>query len=106
MMDTRTQFESWVAGKQAPVRPCLDKTVDGDYYDGRIQDFWIVWNASRFMMYQSNPLPEQPILDAWREGKQIQFFVSLGYDSEWTDYTWSSPPDITSHRLQWRIKPT
>ena len=45
------------------------------------------------------------ILTAWGNGHQIQYFVTTGYDSEWTDYTQNNPPKEQPWRLLWRIKP-
>lgn len=45
------------------------------------------------------------IIDAWKSGITVQYFVTIGYDDEWTDYTNPTPPDTSSTRLAWRIKP-
>lgn len=43
------------------------------------------------------------ILAAWHA--EIQYFQTLGYDSEWTDYNSKYPPTEQASRLAWRIKP-
>lgn len=44
-------------------------------------------------------------LEAWKQGRAVQYFQLLGYDSEWTDYTLTTPPEPQPGRLQWRVKP-
>lgn len=45
------------------------------------------------------------VLEAWRRGAQVQYFVTVGYDSEWTDYAATPEPEEQPSRLAWRIKP-
>lgn len=45
------------------------------------------------------------VLEAGRRGAQVQYFVTVGYDSEWTDYEGTAEPEDQPSRLDWRIKP-
>lgn len=43
------------------------------------------------------------VLISWKKGYRIQYFVTTGYDSEWTDYTQCYPPQEQPNRLVWRV---
>ena len=48
-MDSREQFEAWVAGRQVCKKYGAKLTKDraGSYLDYRVNDRWLAWEASR-----------------------------------------------------------
>lgn len=49
---------------------------------------------------------EQTLTAAWEAKLPLQYLVTLGYDSEWTDYRGRVKPSLQHSRLAWRVKPT
>ena len=82
-------------------------TIYGDgFHDGYLKGRAEGWEAAVSEAQQhAQAVPQDEIVAAWKSGMTIQYFVTIGYDDEWTDYTNPTPPDTSGTRLAWRVKP-